>query len=126
MAVRLPNGQIAIHKFQTQEGLWDFFKPDEPKPHCVILEEWQYFDGIARPEGVHTAGLVASIKGICYVLGIPLSLRTPSRRMPSITAAKDHLKSHRPGWKDTKQNSHEVDALAHLLVWEHENARFLT
>src|ERR1044072_1900129 len=118
VAVRLPDGKLAIKKFQTQEAIWDYLRPDEPRLDVVIIEEWQYFEGIARPEGVLTAGIVESVKGICYVLGIPISLRTPGSRMAYLKKAKEYLRKTRPGWVDSKPNSHECDALAHLLAWE--------
>jgi hypothetical protein len=116
LAFRYPNGVIRTHATQTQEGVWQFFL-DKPYPDHVILEEWQFFDGIARPAGVLTAGIVESMKGICYVLGISLSLRTPGSRNKFQLEANSWLMKNKPGFV-----VHEVDALAHLLTWESERS----
>jgi hypothetical protein len=121
IAFRYPGGQIATSTVNTQEALWAYFENDMPKPDHVIIEEWQYFSGAATPSGVHTASLVSSVHGICYVLGIPLSLRSPGSRRPKMEEATKWYKA-KVGKKYTnKMDSHEIDALAHLLQWESQH-----
>lgn len=124
LALRKPDGDWVTLKVQTQEDLWDFFVPSAPKPDYVVLEEWQFNDGIARPEGVLTHSLVSSIRGICYVSGVPLALRTPASRYKHLREATE-LYIGRRGSKSktfTKFESHEIDALAHLLTFEAQYA----
>lgn len=123
IALRLPNGRISTYAIQTQEDLWEYFLPEAPRLDQVVLEEWHYFDGIARPAGVHTAGLVASLRGICYVQNITLALRTPSSRLgkPMRDATEWYRQQNHISAKKAlvKFQSHEIDALAHLFAWEH-------
>lgn len=120
VALRLPNGSIATHRLQTQELLWDYFVSGSPLPDHVIVEEWTYRDGIARPEGVLTASLVSSLRGICYVLNIPIALRTPGSRYGYMDEATKWYQKRYSVTKPNKGHSHEIDALAHLLTWEHQ------
>src|SRR5688572_8477604 len=96
LAFRYPTGKIMTATAQTQEQVWDYLMDGAKDFDHIILEEWQFFDGIARPEGVMTAGIVESIKGICYVLKINLSLRTPRSRATFQTKAKTWLKANKP------------------------------
>jgi hypothetical protein len=80
LAFRLQDGQILTCKAQTQEQVWDYFLGDIQRPEQVVIEEWSYFSGKVTPEGNLTADICASIRGICYILHIPLALRVPAGR----------------------------------------------
>ena len=118
LAFRMLDGQILTAKAQTLEQVLDYFLGDIQKPEQVVLEEWTYFTSHVTPEGNHTADICAAIRGVCYVLKIPLALRSPAMRIPQQKIAETwYRKAHN---KKTlyKIDSHECDALAHLLAWE--------
>lgn len=117
LAFRMPNNEIIVCKAQTIEEVLEYFT-DATKPQQVVLEEWQYFNGRVTPSGFLTANIVASLTGVCYVLKIPLALRTPQSRNSQQRKAEDWIKQHYKLKTILKINSHESDALAHLLAWE--------
>lgn len=120
LAFRYPKGGgIETTTVDTQEALWAYFKLYEiPLPDTVICEEWQYFTGKTTPAGIYTAHLVSSLTGICHVLGIPFALKTPTSRFAKLQDATDWYKKARNKKRTNKMDSHEIDALAHLLTWE--------
>lgn len=124
VAFRLPNNEIYLTTTMTDKDLWAWFEPGQAKPDYVVCEEWQYFDNIARPAGVYTASLVSSLRGICHVLGITFVARTPQSRLPGMAEATSWYKRYRKKRTVNKQDSHEIDALAHLLTFEAQHARY--
>ena len=121
IAIRAPDGKLSTTKVQTQEDLWALFLPNEPRPDHIIIEEWTFRTAAATPPGIMTCEIVASIKGICYVLGIPLSIRTPGARNIRMEEATKWYTQSRRRKTFSKFESHEIDALAHLLAWESAN-----
>jgi hypothetical protein len=126
LAFRMPDGQLLTARAQTFEQVLDYFLGDIRRPDQVVLEEWAYFSGRVTPEGSHTADICAAVRGVCYVLGIPLALRSPAMRFPQQKEAEAWYKREKHKKTILKIDSHECDALAHLLVWENlrpENQR---
>lgn len=120
MAFRMPDGEITTCKAVTDTELYDYFRGDLYKrlPEQVVLEEWSYFSNKVTPDGNYTADLCAGIRAICYLLAIPLALRTPGMRNPRQVAAESWYKQAFHVKTLYKIHSHECDALAHLLAWE--------
>jgi hypothetical protein len=118
LAFRMPDLSVQTCKAQTQEQVWDYFIDIKP-PDQVVLEEWQYFDGKVTPAGNFTADLCASIIGICYIMKIPLALRSPASRQPFQQQAEEWYRRQNHIKTVQKIHSHECDALAHLLTWEY-------
>lgn len=118
LAFRMPDKQIVTCKATTQEQVYDYFLGDIKLPEQVVLEEWQYFDGIVTPAGNHTADICAGVRALCYVLRIPLALKSPQARFPKQRQAQEWYKQTYRVKTLYKIHSHECDALAHLLAWE--------
>ena len=118
LAFRMPDGSITTCKAQTDQQVYDYFLGDIHKPEQVVLEEWSYFSGKVTPAGNLTADICAGIRALCYVLGIPLALRTPGMRQPRQPEAEAWYKKTHHVKSILKIHSHECDALAHLLTWE--------
>lgn len=122
LAFRMPNGQVLTAKAQTFEQVLDYFLGDIQRPEQVVLEEWNYFSGHVTPEGSLTADICAGVRGVCYVLNIPLALRSPGARQPMQKTAEAWYKKEKQRKSLLKIDSHECDALAHLLTWENIHA----
>jgi len=116
LALRI-NNDLLTTTVNTDVDLWKYFENGETWPTTVVMEEWQYFNGIVTPAGFHTANLVASVRGICHIRCIPCLLRTPQSRYFRQRAAEEWLKKNK-GMKGHEWVVHEADALAHLLTWE--------
>lgn len=118
IAFRMPDNSLVTCTANSQEQVWDYFLGDMRLPQQVVLEEWQYFNGIVTPAGNHTADICAGIRGICYILHIPLALKSPQARFPRQRQAEEWYKKEKHVKTLYKKHSHECDALAHLLAWE--------
>jgi hypothetical protein len=118
LAFRMPDGEIITARAVTFEQVLDYFLGDIHKPEQVVLEEWTYFSMKVTPQGALTADICAGVRGVCYVQHIPLALRVPAARQPMQDAAERWYKQTKKKRTIAKIDSHECDALAHLLTWE--------
>lgn len=77
----------------------------------VVIEQFQATT--INHYGLFTVELVGATMGIAAEHGIKVIRHTPQDRYPMKQRAIDHLRS-----THKKHVIHEVDALAHLFVWE--------
>lgn len=115
VAFKFPDREGYLTQTITEvDSLWDLLR--EYKPGKLAFET--FFTG-ARLDThkLHTIELVGSIRGVCYVLGIPGYGQTPASKMPFLQEAKSRLKS--TGVRGRDYTDHEEDALAHLLLLEY-------
>lgn len=91
-------------------SLWQII--DAHQPEHVVYENFSTA-GLSSRDGQATLRLIGAIEAVCYRLGIPTSYQMPQERYPFLEAAKEMLKqTHKP-------IVHEIDAMAHLLLYEH-------
>lgn len=81
------------------------------KAELVIIEQFQATT--INHYGLFTVELVGATMGIAAEYGIKVIRHTPQDRYPMKQRAIDHLRGTKK-----KHVIHEVDALAHLFVWE--------
>lgn len=81
-------------------------------PIVIVVERFVTAGRISR-DGLDTVEIQGSIFGLAWVLGSQLYWQTPIDRMPFIPEARQLIRANR-----TKIQSHDVDAVAHLLRWE--------
>lgn len=120
VAIRLPNKEIVtcICESIFRNGQETTFDPKElydlfvdTEYDHVIIETFQA--QTIDKYGLHTVRLVGGIEAICFIKNIPITKHMPQMRYPFKDDAKQLLAGKR-------HMIHELDALAHLLRWEHE------
>lgn len=91
-------------------SLWEII--DSNKPDFVVYENFSA-GGMISSDGQATLRLIGAIEAVCYRLNIPTVYQMPGERYPYISRARNML-------KQVKQTPivHEIDALAHLLLYE--------
>ena len=89
------------------------------RPIVIVVERFVTAGRIGR-DGLDTVEMQGSIFGVAWVLGSQLYWQTPADRMPFLSDSRQLIKANR-----SKIQSHDVDAVAHLLRWEwmQENGR---
>ena len=98
---------LVVHRHQD---LWQIF--DTQLPEVVIFENFQSA-GLISKDGQATLRLVGAIEAVTYRMGIPTCLQFPRERYPMIEPARQMIKA-----TGKKYLIHQVDALAHLLLYE--------
>ena len=93
------------------KDLWQLFS--KHLPVVVVYEEFATPGRISK-DGLFTVRLIGAIEAICYERGIKTCLQYPRERYQFLTASKAILQS-----TGKKFMEHEMDALAHLLVYEY-------
>lgn len=83
---------------------------------CVVFEDFNTA-GRIDTHGLFTVRLIGQIEAYCYKLGIPTLVQFPPERKQFIDDARSILNAGGKKWV-----VHEMDALAHLLVYEHRLA----
>jgi hypothetical protein len=81
-------------------------------PIVVVVERFVTAGRISR-HGLDTVEIQGSVFGLAWVLGSQLYWQTPADRMPFLDEARKLIRANR-----SKIQSHDVDAVAHLLRWE--------
>lgn len=99
----------------TPEEVWTFIAPNV---HHVIYEEFGA-ETISK-YGLHTVRIIGGILALCWKYNIPVTKHMPQKRLAFKTQAREILQHKRYTLKQTYM-VHELDALAHLLAWEHDN-----
>lgn len=98
---------LVIHK---QRELFNLIKVHSPT--SVIFEDFNTPGRISK-DGIATVRLIGAIEAITASMGIPTVLQFPIERLRFLEPARSLLKV---GGK--KFLEHEMDALAHLLLYE--------
>lgn len=117
-----PGGTSGL-AFRASGGTWFTGLETEPeelyklialhKPDNIVIENFQA-ETISK-YGLHTVRIVGGVHALCTVLDIGYTLHAPQHRYPFRTEARELLVERGLAFK-----IHEVDALAHLLRWEHD------
>lgn len=103
--------QYVMAAIKNPTDLWDII--DAHRPEICIYENFQSA-GLISKDGQHTIRLCGAIEVICFRENIKCIMHIPGERYGMMPAARAMLKQlQRP------LISHEVDALAHLLLYEH-------
>lgn len=116
VAFKLENGRYLT---ATLEGagvgreLWQFIKDQHP---TKLAFEGFHGSGRMDENRITTIELVGSIRGVCYVLGIPAYRQLAQMRLSFVPDARAILKAN--GLVSAGHTEHERDALAHLLCLE--------
>lgn len=110
VSTRVMNGtrHYQTGTFDMAHQVWDFIRAH--RPERVAFETFST-GGRVDAAMLHTIELVGSIRGVCHVLNIACYGQQPQSRKAFIEQAQEKLRG-------TKHMTHEVDALAHLLLLE--------
>lgn len=112
-AVKVANRYMTT-TFTLAQDLWDFIS--EHKPDHIAFEVFTTAGRIDTAMS-HTLELVGSLRGICYVLGIPGHGQMPQARRAFLEEAERIVKRNKSMY-GTPFTKHEIDATAHLLLLE--------
>lgn len=115
LAVRQTNGELThtmIH--ENWPELWGYIH--KLQPNVIVVERFVTAGRISRP-GLDTVEIQGSIFGLGWLMGSQVYIQTPADRLPFLTEARKLIGANR-----TKIQSHDVDAVAHLLRWEYMEA----
>lgn len=96
---------------RNPRDLWILF--DKHKPSIVVYEDFNTPGKISK-DGLFTVRLIGAIEVVCYERGIRTCLQYPHERYQFLTASKAILQA-----TGNKFMEHQMDALAHLLVYEY-------
>jgi predicted sugar kinase len=91
--------------------LWDLILANQPS---IIAIENFASGGLISKDGQATIRLVGAMEFACYVRNIRLVIQFPKERYQFMERSREMLKQIKK-----TPISHEVDALAHLLLLEH-------
>lgn len=86
---------------------------DRPTTPTVCVIEDFNTGGAISAHGLHTVRLIGAVEYACDLFDIPLFLQFPGERERCIQDARDLLAHMKP-----KHMAHDVDALAHLLLYQ--------
>jgi hypothetical protein len=82
-------------------------------PDTCVFEDFHTVGHIST-DGLYTVRLIGGVEAVTNRLSIPTILQHPQERYPMLPPAKAMLKA-----SGRKYLVHELDALAHLLLYEH-------
>lgn len=97
--------------------LWDII--NSHKPLVIVLENFAS-GGLISRDGQSTIRLVGAVELAAYITGAELVLQSPQERYSQMDNARQMLKAI-----GRKLVTHEVDSLAHLLLYEDRLAKGL-
>lgn len=111
VAVRLPDGKFETLTTNTSDELLQFIM--DTRPDEIIYEEFNPIAARVDKYMLYTIRLVGAIKAACYILNIPGHAHIPSNRRRMLDESKRLLRERKRSFM-----THEMDAFAHLLVFE--------
>lgn len=82
------------------------------QPNVIVVERFATAGRISR-DGLDTVELQGMVVGIGWDMGSQIYWQTPADRMPFLDDSRKLIKANK-----SKIQSHDVDAVAHLLRWE--------
>lgn len=110
-AIHTADAQYLMVMITEPVKLWDIVQ--HHKPDTIVLENFSS-GGLISRDGQSTIRLVGAVELMAYITGASLVLQSPQERYSQMDAARQMLKQ-----QSRKLVSHEVDSLAHLLLYEH-------
>lgn len=105
--------QYNTHVLHDPHELYSLITLCAPSLKTVVYEDFNT-PGLISSDGIYTVRLIGAIECLCWKLGIRTILQFPPERKQFIHVARAMLKDANKKFED-----HELDALAHLLVYEH-------
>lgn len=99
-------GTWMIHN--RREQAWELIAA--LRPTTLVVERFITSGRISAP-GLETVEIAGSIYALAWAMGATLVTQTPAQRYPRMKEAKETLRG-------TRATPHQIDALAHLLVYE--------
>lgn len=115
IAIRTEISTIVTRVTHRPKDLWNLIR--DLKPDRVVFENFQTPGHISK-DGLYTVRLIGGIEALTYSLKIPTVMQFPNERLQQLEVARHYLKL-----AQKKYLIHEVDALAHLLVYEDRVSR---
>lgn len=97
----------------TPEALYDWIADHHDQLTQIILEDF-VTGGQVDVNMLYTIRLVGGVQALAHIYGIDCDTRTSITRRMFLSQAKTLMKKLKPN-----HVIHEVDAMAHLLQWEH-------
>lgn len=111
MAFRMDDGTLEVIMSQSIDEVMQLIL--ERRPTEIVVERFAT-GGRMSGYGHETVEMVGIMRGLAFSINARFEKRTPQQRYAFMDEAHEILKVGR-----SKLRSHEVDALAHLLSWEH-------
>ena len=112
IATRLADGNITTQMLHNQTAaVWEYLT--EIKPQVIVVERFRSGARIST-DGLETIEIQGGVQSIAWIIKARFYWQSPSVRQAFIPDARAML-----GAGKAKIESHAVDALAHLLRWEH-------
>lgn len=111
LAVRNSDGSLSHSMIHNDwPAVWQYVYTLQPS---VVIVERFATGGMMSRDGLDTVELQGSIFGLAWLMGSQVYVQAPGERMAWIEEARKLI-----GANKTKIQSHDVDAVAHLLRWE--------
>lgn len=110
-AIKTDNNTYITLVITEPKKVWDLLVNHQPS--IVAIENFAS-GGIISKDGQQTIRLVGAVELACYIRDIRLVLQNPQERYPFMEPARNMIKQIKK-----TPISHEIDALAHLLLLEH-------
>jgi hypothetical protein len=112
VAIRTSEDQYLTLVVIEPYKLWNILEVHKPSSLCF---ENFASSGLISKDGQATIRLCGAIEAVCYLKHIKCVIQMPMERKPFIPIAREMLRQR---FKKAPI-SHEVDALSHLLLYEH-------
>jgi len=117
VAIRSRDNNIITRIVHRPRDLWGIIQTVHPD--VVIFEDFTT-PGLISKDGLYTVRLIGGIEAVTNLCKVPIHVQYPAERYPFIASAKQILKA-----SGKKYLVHEIDALSHLLLYEHLRAKNL-
>ena len=120
MALKNDDGEYETLMFEREIPLlWDILIAQAPT--VIIIERFQPYGRDTRisPDGLATIEICGSVYAIAHILHSQLIIQEAIQRLPFKSDAERLL----PQLTKAKIDSHQIDAMAHLLRYERVGAK---
>jgi hypothetical protein len=111
VAIRTPDGKFHTCVLTSDLEVWELVQSHNWD--TVVFETFAT-SNLVSAYGIKTIELVGAIRAICALRGLEAIAQAPVRRVPYVKKARKLI--------TYPHQEHEVDALAHLLRWEADDA----
>lgn len=115
LAWRMPDGRYLTSVGHSPSDVWEQV---DPKIISEVVYE-NYAGQLISGAGLLTVRIIGGIQALCELHGIKVWRHPPQVRKAFLASARVYLAKN----KDDTFVVHEVDALAHLMAWEHNHER---
>ncbi len=116
LAFVVNENEYRTYTLTGKEEVWSFLALLENKCDSIIVEVYSTANRVSK-YGIQTIEIIGGVDAFCAITGRKCVRRQPQQRKAFIDKARAYLHNT----NKSEFTEHEVDALAHLMSWEHEN-----